>query len=73
MKNITAELNFRVGKRKFFKIDIIDLISTALNISKSEAKRLILQRAVGMWIDVKEKERAGMAKSVNAVVLKTTG
>lgn len=55
-KNIEAYAGFKVGKKRYFKIDIIEAISVALKISKSEVRRLIEQGAVSMWTDVKEKK-----------------
>lgn len=49
---MVSELVIKVG-RKGFKVLLADLISYAMKISKSDAKRLIKQGAVEIYTDEK--------------------
>lgn len=55
---IKSELTFKVGKRTYFKYDVIDLIKEGTNLSKSEIRRLIKQGAVRAWIDTYDTKKS---------------
>lgn len=47
---MTYELIFKVGKKRYFRVLIAELLVQALSISKTEAKRLLDQKAVKVWV-----------------------
>ena len=54
----------KVGKKRFFRADLVDTISSALKMSKSEVKRLIRKKAVDLYIEEVE-ENVNIYKDVN--------
>ena len=45
------ELIFKYGKKNWFKISVVDMLSLALKNSKSEIKRMFDQKAIKIYLN----------------------